>query len=63
LTDKNDVEPCCHKQGSLMSGDVFSICCDKLYPTVESVDYTQAVINPKATYWSKIAIFVPVTSL
>jgi len=38
-TDKNDVELCCHKQVHWCMAIVVSVCCDKLYPTIETVDY------------------------
>ena len=43
---------------------VVSVCCDKLYHTVETGNYTldaAAVIDPKAKYRSKIVIFAPYT--
>jgi len=36
---------------------VASVCCDKLYLTVETVDYTRPVIDHRARYWSKIVVF------
>jgi len=35
---------------------VISVCCDTLYPTVETVDDTPPAIDAKAKYWSRIAI-------
>ena len=35
---------------------VISVFCDKLYCPVETADDTQPVVDPKARYWSKIAI-------
>ena len=62
------VEACCHKQYSLMRGlsasdDLRHICrCFSAITLLRrrNVDDTRAVIDPKARYWSKIAIFVPV---
>jgi len=36
---------------------IVMVCCDTLYPTVETVDDTLEVIDAKARYWSSIKIF------
>jgi len=60
------VDACCHKQHSLMR-DVLrdkgaSTLSTTNYSTVEVVDDTAPVIDPKAIYWSKVAIFAPIWS-
>ena len=42
---------------------VVSISCDTLNPMAKTVDDTSPVINAKARYWSRIAIFAYTTSI
>jgi len=42
---------------------VVSVCCDRFYSTVETVDNTSLVIDAKARCWSRIAIFAYTTCI
>ena len=52
------VDPCCHKQASLMRDKQTPLLSAINYSTVENVDDTRTptVIDPKARCWSKITI-------